>query len=171
MYLLNWLYPNTGKKESFIQFPKSSIFRNGKYFFRSAWDPIYDLADGFIYVAFGLEPVIYIYEDNAPYRLSSKLSLELPEYRYFKGANSFNQNLEFFRHRFTSGFIENIKKFNKYYLVGYFPGYNDADTEMRFSKKSPEETAAFNTRMKNKYPYQIAIFDSLGRLVNNFIPG
>lgn len=171
MYLLNWLYPKTGKKESFIQFPKTSIFRNGKYFFRSAWDPVYELADGFLYVVFGLEPVIYIYEDNAPYHLSSCLFLKLPDYRYFKGADSFNQDLEFFRHRFTSGFIENIKKLNKYYLVGYFPGYDDADTEIRFSKKSPEETASFNTRMKEKYPYQIAIFDSLGRLVNNFIPG
>ena len=171
MYLLNWLDPETGEKEPFIQFPESSIFRNGKYFFRSAWDPVYELADGLIYVAFGLEPVIYAYEDSPPYSLVSSLPLELPEYRHFKGANSFNQDLEYFRHRFTSAFIENIKKVDGYFLVAYFPGYDNADTEMRFSNQTPEEIVVFNERMREKYPYRIAILDSLGSLVNDFVPG
>lgn len=92
MYLLNWLDPKTGKKEPFVQFPESSIFRNGKHFFRNAWDPVYHLADDRIYVAFGLEPVIYVFDDKPPYPLLSSLPLDLPEYRYFKGAEEFSPN-------------------------------------------------------------------------------
>jgi hypothetical protein len=171
MFLLNWLYPETGVREPFIQFPETSIFKSGNFFFRNAWDPVYTLVDGLIYVVFGLEPMIYVYEANAPYSLLSSLPLDLPEYQYFKGTSSFNRDINFFGLRFTSGFIENIKKVNNHYLVGYFPGYNDTDTEIHFSEKSIEETAAFNARMTEKYPHHIAIFDSLGRLINNFIPG
>src|SRR5690606_23722928 len=87
MYLLNWLDPATGEKEPFVQFPESSIFRNGKHFFRNAWDPVYTLADDKIYVAFGLEPVIYVYDDSPHYSLLSSFPLDLKEYRNFKGAD------------------------------------------------------------------------------------
>lgn len=170
MYLLNWLDPKTGKKEPFVQFPESSIFRNGKHFFRNAWDPVYHLADDRIYVAFGLEPVIYVFDDKPPYPLLSSLPLDLPEYRYFKGAEEFSPNWTFFGLRFTSGMILNIKKIDGYFLVAYFPGYNNEDTEMRFSDKSPEEAVAFNDRMKKKYPHRISVLDSAGRVINDFVP-
>lgn len=170
IYLLNWLDPKTGKKEPFVQFPESSIFRNGKYFFRNAWDPVYNLADARIYVAFGLEPVIYVFDDSPPYPLLSSFPLDLQEYRYFKGADEFSSHWTFFGLRFTSGMILNIKKFEGYFLVAYFPGYDNADTDMRFSNKSPEETVAFNDRMKQKYPNRIAVLDSAGGLINDFVP-
>lgn len=170
MYLLNWLDPKTGKKEPFVQFPESCIFRNGKHFFRNAWDPVYHLADDRIYVAFGLEPVIYVFDDKPPYPLLSSLPLDLPEYRYFKGAEEFSPNWTFFGLRFTSGMILNIKKIDGYFLVAYFPGYNNEDTEMRFSDKSPEEAVAFNDRMKKKYPHRISVLDSAGRVINDFVP-
>src|SRR5690554_1939186 len=64
MRLLNWLDPDTGDKEPFIRFPENSIFRSGKYFFRDSWAPVFTLADELIYVAFGIEPIIYIYESS-----------------------------------------------------------------------------------------------------------
>src|SRR5690606_4420855 len=83
--LLIWLDPETGEKEAFIPFPETSIFRSGKYFFRDSWTPIFTLADDLIYVAFGIEPVIYVYETSPPYSLVSSIPLDLPEYWYFKG--------------------------------------------------------------------------------------
>ena len=71
---------------------------------------------------------------------------------------------------FTSGLILNIKKFEGYVLVAYFPGYGNLDTEMHFSNKSPEETVAFRDRMKRKYPNRIAVLDSAGGLINDFVP-
>lgn len=170
MYLLSWLYPMTGEREPFIQFPESSIFRNGKHFFRNAWDAVYELADDRIYVTFGLEPVIYVFEDAPPYSLVSSLPLELREYRYFKGADSFSSDWTFFGLRFNSGMILNVKKFDGHFLVAYFPGYDDADLEMRFSNKSEEETLEFNARMNLKYPHRIAILDSMGKVVKDFVP-
>lgn len=170
LFLLDRLDPETGKKESLIQFPETSIFRSGKHFFRSAWDPAFTLADNHIYVAFGLEPVIYVYEDSAPYSLLYSIPLDLPEYRYFKGTDSFTEEGNTLLLRFTSAFVENIKKIDDYFLVAYFPGYDNADSEMRFTDKSPEEAIAFNDRMKQKYPYRIAVLDSTGRLINDFVP-
>lgn len=170
MYLLNWLDPVTGEKEPFVQFPESSIFRNGKYFFRNAWDPVYNLADARIYVAFGLEPVIYVFDDSPPYPLLSSFPLDLPEYRFFTGADDFSSHWTFFGSRFTSGMTLNIKKFEGLFLIAYFPGYDNADTDMRFSNKSPQETVAFNDRMKQKYPNRIAVLDSAGSLINDFVP-
>lgn len=65
--------------------------------------------------------------------------------------------------------ILNIKKFDGY-LVAYFPGYDNADSEMRFSNKTQEETINFNNRMKQKYPYHIAVLDSSGIFINDFVP-
>src|SRR5690606_20377496 len=125
------------------------------YFFRYAWDPVYNLADARIYVAFGLEPVIYVFDDSPPYPLLSSFPLDLQEYRYFKGDDEFSSHWTFFGLRFTSGMILNIKKFEGYFLVAYFPGYDYMDTDMHFSNKSPEETVAFRDWMKQKYPNRI----------------
>lgn len=171
IYLLNWLYPKTGKVEPIIQFPESSIFRSGRHFFRSAWDPSVFLADDMIYVVFGMEPVIYAFEDSEPYSLISSIPLNLPEYRYFKGTNTFSEDKNTLMLRFCSGFIENFKKVDGYFLIAYFPGYEDEDIEMRLSNKTPEETAVFNARMTEKYQFHIAILDTLGNLINDFIPG
>lgn len=171
IYLLNWLYPETGKVEPIIQFPGSSIFRSGKHFFRSAWDPSVVLADDMIYVVFGMEPVIYAFEDNEPYTLISSIPLDLPEYRYFEGTNTFSEDKNSLLLRLSTGFIENIKKVDGYFLVAYFPGYENKDIEMRLSNKTPEETGVFNARMKEKYQYHIAILDTLVNLINDFVPG
>ncbi|EIM75799.1 hypothetical protein A3SI_12119 [Nitritalea halalkaliphila LW7] len=123
----------TGEKDPIIQFPESSIFRNGKCFFRNAWDPVFHLADDRIYVIFGLEPVIYVYKNSPPYSLITSFPINLPEYRHFKGADSFSSDWTFFGLRFNTGIILNVKKLDGYFLVAYFPGYDEADLEMRFS--------------------------------------
>ena len=170
IHLLKWLYPETGEEDSFIQFPESSIFRSGKYFFRSAWDPAYVLKDGRIYIAFGLEPVIYAFEDTPPYSLVSSTPIQFKEFRNFKGADSFTFEIEAFLDRYRTAFIENIKIINGHFVVGYFPGYDDLDLEESRSNKSPDEWVTFREKIKKKYPHRIAIVDSLGNVISDFVP-
>lgn len=123
-----------------------------------------------IYVAFGSEPVIYIYKTSAPYSLISHIPLTLPAYSYFKGAeSSFDERL--FGVSMISGRIENIKKIDEFFVVAYFPGYNSLDTEANFENKSSDEARIFRESIQKKYPSRIAIVDSSGKLVNDFVPG
>lgn len=170
MYLLDMLDPTTGEKERIIKFPESSIFKSGKYFFRNAWDPVFHLENKKIHVAFGLEPVIYTFNAFPPYELESTLPIDLKDYNYFKGADEYSEDVSFFGLRFTSGMILNIKKFQEFFLVAYFPGYDDLDTQTNFENKSPEESKLFYERMKKKYPHRIAIVDSTGKVINDFVP-
>lgn len=39
LFLLKWLVPETGEVLPFLKFPEKCLFRNGKYFFRNAWNP------------------------------------------------------------------------------------------------------------------------------------
>ncbi|TXE11501.1 hypothetical protein ESV85_10600 [Algoriphagus aquimarinus] len=171
LYLLKWWSPLTGEQESFGQFQESSIYRSGKYFYPNSWAPVYSLSDDKIYVAFGLEPVIYVFDSNPPYSLISSFPLDLPEYRYFEGRDKYSRDLTFFfLSVVTSGRILNIKKVDGYFLVAYTQGYSNADIEMRIAKKSEEETIDFNNRIDEKYPLHLAILDSLGNLVNDIVP-
>ncbi|WP_235941071.1 hypothetical protein [Cyclobacterium roseum] len=167
MRLLNWLDPKTGEKEPFIQFPESSIFRSGKYFFRDSWAPSFTLADDRIYVVFGAEPVIYVFSLNKPYSLLSSVPVDLKDYRYFSGSNdnSIDGTL-----RFTSGNILNIKKIAGYFVIAYFPGYSDADKEAENENKTQQENLLFRERMLKKYAKRIAILDAEGHKVSDFVP-
>jgi len=168
---LTWLDHETGENEPIIQFPENSIFRSGKYFFRNSWAPAFTLVDDLIYVAFGIEPVIYSYEASPPYSLVSSISLDLPDYRYFKGAATYSTtDVRFFGQARTSGKVLNIKKIDKYFVIAYFPGHDALDTEEAFTNKSPDEARAFYDKIHKKYPHRIAILDSLGRMVNDFVP-
>jgi len=171
MNLLKWWSPTTGEQESFAQFPESSIYRSGKYFYPNSWAPAYSISDDKIYAAFGLEPVIYVFDTNPPYSLLSSIPLDLPEYSYFEGRDKYSRDLNFFfLSVVTSGRIFNIKKVDGYFLVAYIQGYSPADIEMRMAKKSEEETIDFNNRMDENYPVHLAILDSLGKLVNDIVP-
>lgn len=171
MYLLKWWTPSTGQQESFAQFPESSIFRNGKFFYSNSWAPMYSIFDDKIYVAFGLEPVIHVFDTNPPYSLLSSFPLDLPEYRYFEGRDKYLRNINFFFDSVvTTGRILNVKKVDGYFLVAYTQGYSPADIEMRIANKSEAETIDFNARMAEKYPVHLAILDSLGNLINDIVP-
>ena len=171
MYLLKWWTPTTGQQESFAQFPESSVYRNGKYYYPNSWAPVYSLSDNKVYVAFGLEPVIYVFDTNSPYSLLSSITLDLPEYRYFEGRDKYSRDLNFFFDSIvTTGRILNVKKADGYFLVAYTRGYSPEDIEMRKANKSEMETIDFNARMAEKYPVHLAILDSLGNLVNDFVP-
>ena len=171
MNLLKWWSPTTGKQESFAQFPESSVYRNGKYFYPNSWAPTYSISDDKIYAAFGLEPVIYVFDTNPPYSLLSSIALDLPEYRYFEGRDKYSRDLNFFfLSVVTTGQILNIKKVDGYFLVAYTQGYSPADIEMRIAKKSEAETIDFNNIMDEKYPVHLAILDSLGNLLNDIAP-
>ncbi|NHE57809.1 hypothetical protein [Cyclobacterium plantarum] len=165
---LIWLDPKTGENEPIIYFPETSIFRSGKYFFSNAWDPVFTVTDNLIYVVFGLEPTIYVFEIDASHSLVSSIPLDLPDFRFFEGAENFSDDVRFFGQARTSGRIRNIKKFSKYFIVNYFPGYERMDIEEAFVNKSPYEAKVFWGRMREKYPNRIAIFDSSGTRLNDF---
>jgi hypothetical protein len=165
--LLNWLDPESGEKEPFIQFPEASIFRNGKYFFRDSWAPAFTVVDDLIYVAFGIEPVVYLYETTPPYALVSSVPLDLPGFENYKETDDYVISLDLF---YTSGRIENIKKIEGYIVVAYFPGYSVSDRQESFANKSLEEARMFRKRMHEKYTSQIAILDSMGHSLNDFVP-
>ncbi|MHA7131775.1 hypothetical protein [Algoriphagus namhaensis] len=170
MYLLDLLDPATGEREGIIKFPESSIFKSGKYFYRNAWDPVFHIENKKIHVAFGLEPVIYTFKASPPYELESTLPIDLKDYNYFKGADEYSEDVSFFGLRFTSGMILNIKKFQDFFLVAYFPGYDQLDTQTNFENKSQDEAKDFRERMQKKYPSRIAIVDSSGNILNDFVP-
>lgn len=167
-YAMSLLDPLTGNRESIIPLPESGIFRQGKFFFSEAWLPAYYAEDDGLYIVFGLEPVIYVYENQHPFSLLSSIPMELPKYHYFKGASEYNnQDVRFFGHRRSSGRIHNIKKIKDYFVIAYFPGFDASDREESFSSnRSPD----FWERMREKYPLRIAVLDSQGKVINDFVP-
>lgn len=169
LHPLMYLDPTTGKSIPIASIPNSSIFLSGKYFFNNAWDPAFTITEDRMMVAFGLEPVVYIFERNPPYRLIGEFDLELPEYQYFKGVNDFSTDVRFFGQARTSGKILNIKMVESYLLVAYFPGFSGEDTEESFIPRSPEEARRFWEGVRQKYPHRMAVFDSSGHLISDFV--
>ena len=158
----------SGDKSELIPIPNTSLYRNGKHFYRDAWAPIFELVDDKLLVIFGGEPKIYIFENTAPFNLIENITLNIPNYNFFEGETSFNPNS--FRYWFSVGKIETLTWVDGYYLVGYFPGYDKQDFAISLENRSPEEGRYFGERMRKKYLHRIAIFDSLGNLVNDFAP-
>jgi hypothetical protein len=171
MYLLKTLDPLTGEIKPIIKFPNHSIFKNGKYFFRSAWDPVFHVEKNSVYVVFGLEPVIYNFSAYPPYELNSTVELKLPDFKYFKGASEYSDVESFWLLRLTTGMIFNIKKVDNYYLIGYFPGYDETDVQLFSENKTPEESIIFREQMQRKYPARLAVADSTGKILHDFVPG
>ncbi|MFD2033221.1 hypothetical protein ACFSKL_00380 [Belliella marina] len=166
----NLFNPKTGGSEALIQFPESSIYKSGKYFYRFAWRPVYTIEHEKIYVVFGGEPTIYIYDGKKPFKLISSIPIDLHNYQYFKGSDDKNLGHDFIGLFLSSGRIENIKKFGDNFLVSYFQGYEDVDREYFFANKTPDEAKKLRERLKEKYPFRLAIFDSLGNRLNDFVP-
>ena len=113
---------------------------------------------------------LFIYEAYPPYSLISSLSLDLPNYHYFKGEVDYGPGFELKGFSYGSGKILNIQKIEKFSVVAYFKGYKKRDRDESFTNKSIKEERAFNKRMYEKYPIQIAILDSMGNLLNDFVP-
>lgn len=171
IFLFNLLDPKTGISEPIIQFPQSSIYRSGKYFFRYAWQPVFSVDKDLIFIAYGGEPIIYIYSSNEPFNLLSKINLDLEDYRYFQGSENESLEHDFLGMFLASGRIENIKKAKDKFLVAYFEGYNDSDKEIFFArKKDQKEAVEVRDRLKKKYPTRLAVFDSLGNLLTTLDP-
>ena len=153
-----------------LKIPDSSIFLGGKWFFNNAWDPAYTVAEDQIIIGFGLEPKLYFFSHNEPISLINELSLDLPKYQYFKGADEYSSDVNFFGQARTSGKILNIKKVKDYFIVSYFPGFDATDVEESLTNKSQEIAVEFWNDMKKKYPSRMAIVDSLGEVLNDFVP-
>lgn len=167
MDLMIWLDPDSGDGEPFIKFPEISLFRNGKHFYRGAWEPVFTIEDDEMYVVFGAEPVIYVFSLNKPYSLITNMPIDLKDYRYFEGSDN---NAIDFSLMFISGRILSVKKFDGYFIIAYFPGYSSEDKEAESENKSQEENLIFRERMLKKYAQRIAILDAKGNTVSDFVP-
>jgi len=102
--------------------------------------------------------------------LVKRIPLDLEQYEYFKGGNDYRSIADFMHLRNSTGRIETIKRINGYYVVAYFPGFNKVDIDQSLMNKSSEEAKVFRERMQKKYPNRIAILDSLGNRLNDFVP-
>ncbi|GHB46245.1 hypothetical protein GCM10008106_28990 [Mongoliitalea lutea] len=158
----------TGKREEMMQIPESSLYRNGKYFYRDAWAPIFELTEDELLVVYGAEPKIYVYEKTRPFRLIKEIPLDIPDYNFYKGEDVYNPDS--FLNFFSYGRIETITQINGYFILGYFPGYDPQDLATSKENKSPEEWQEFRQHMLKKYPHRVAIFDTNGSLINDFVP-
>jgi hypothetical protein len=165
-----WLDPTSGEKVTFSKIPTSTLFHNGKNFFKNAWNPVFDIHQEYIYVVFGIEPTLFIISAVNPDKILNSFPLSLPNYRYFKGSDRNRSDPRLFGQVQTSGKITNIEIYKGYFLISYFPGYDLADTEERFENKSTTESIEFRKRMENKYANRLAVFDSLGNFVKDFTP-
>jgi hypothetical protein len=97
--------------------------------------------------------------------------LEIEEFRNFKGGDTFTDELASFVGIFQSAFIENIKKIDGYFIIGYFPGYDEGDLVEARENKSVEEYGVFLEKMKKKHPRRLAVADSTGKILHDFVPG
>ncbi|AWW31241.1 hypothetical protein DN752_14530 [Echinicola strongylocentroti] len=170
MFFLNILNPSTGNKKPIITLPKTSLYRNGLHFFISAHYPVFTFDSDLLYIVFGGDPTIYIYNTVPPYSLSSQTPLNLLDYHYFKGSQAPLSRSEMISLYIKTGRILNIKKLNDYFVIAYFPGYDAVDLETSKGNKTPEEAKTFRQRMQRKYRSRITIFDSLGNRLNDIIP-
>ena len=168
--LLSYLCPEEGAIEEIISFPDESLFLNGRNFDGKSWHPVFSLDQNNIYVVFGTEPVIYVFGSEHPYPLNSKIPLNLPSYNSFEGAIEIDV-MRLFGMAMISGAIDNIKKVGDYYLIGYFPGYDETDTELNFENRTSEESMIFREQMQRKYPARLAVADSTGKILHDFVPG
>lgn len=156
----------TGKREELMKIPESSLYRNGKYFYRDSWAPIFELTEGELLVVHGAEPKIYVYEKTRPFKLIKEIPLDIPNYNFYRGEDVYNTDS--FLNFFSFGRIETLTRVDDYFILGYFPGYDQQDLANSRENKSPEEWNEFRERMLKKYPHRVAIFDSEGGLINDF---
>lgn len=167
--LLTIVDPEIGKRSTVVGFPENSMFLNGSHFFSPSWFPVFTHTNNNIYIVLGFEPVIYVFDAFDPFKLKYSIPLDLPNYFFGKGTNNPNDT-EFIGMMFTSGKIENIKLVDNFFILGYNPGYDGLDTKLFYENKTPEETKIFRERMSKKYPSRIVIIDSIGKVINDFIP-
>lgn len=167
--LFTLLDPQQGTREPIIGFPEESRFLNGNHFFFPCWFPVFTVDLGRIYAAFGVEPVIYVYETSYPFALVDRIPLDLPNYSGYEGSED-PSDIRVLGMCFISGKIENIKKMGNLLLIGYFPGYDEKDIATNFENKTQEETEYFQASMRRKYLSRIAVVDSLGNVLNDFVP-
>lgn len=128
------------------------------------------IVEDLVFVVLGIEPVIYVYETSPPYSQISSISMDLPEYKYSQGADSHSSRLNYFEMPFTSGKILNIKWLEGYFIIAYFPGFDLRDSKEYADGKSTQELVNLSREMRRKYPTRMAVVDTLGNLVADFIP-
>lgn len=157
----------TGKIEEVMKIPESSIYLNGKHFFRDAWAPVFELTNDKLFVVFGAEPKIFVFDNNNSFSLIKEIPFNIPNYNYFLGESSYNPNS--LMYYFSYGRVETINWLDGVFILGYFPGYDQIDINESLENKSLEEYREFGERMRKKYSHRFAMFDSVGNLLNDFV--
>jgi hypothetical protein len=163
---------NTGESVPILSIPTSSMFRKNLFFFDFASYTQFAVTDQYIICAFGIEPKLYLFSNESPFALVREFDLKLTNYQYFKGVEEYSpNNLELLFQQRVSGKILNIKKIGDYFLIGYFPGFDQNDANDALKKRSNEEAVDFWNQMAKKYPNRLAVADSTGKILHDFVPG
>jgi hypothetical protein len=160
----------TGQSEFLFQFPSISIFRDKKFFFKADWVPLFMVDKDEIHIIFGIESVIYTFKINSPDVLLKSIPIHLSTYQHFEGYVNYSSILSRIGHAFSSGKISSFYKFDEYFLITYFPGFDITKFEKKLSNMSTEEMIKFIREMKIHYPNRMSIIDYMGNPLADFVP-
>ena len=142
------------------QIPDSSIFRAGKAYYTSDYDPVAHIENQKFYLAFAGEPILYQYTLNADFSLSAdtSINLEVKNHLAVEGfpLNEFNKGSVTFRGDISA--IRQIETLGNYILINYSPGIPQEEVE-EVKELYPDDFQFGYRKLREKYHAQILILD------------
>ncbi|WP_296622548.1 hypothetical protein [Marivirga sp.] len=144
------------------QIPDSSIFRAGKAYFSSDYDPVAHLENQKFYLAFAGEPILYQYSLNADFSLSpdTAINLDVKMHLPIEGfpLNEFNKGSVTFRGDISA--IRQIEILGKNIIINYSPGIPQEEVE-EVKEQYPDDFQLGYRKLREKYHSQILILDKI----------
>lgn len=140
--------------------PDSSIFRKGKAYHSSDYDPVAHLENKKFYLAFASEPVLYQYSLNHDFNLlpDTAINLEVKMHLPIEGfpLNEFEKGSITFRGDISA--IRQIETLGQYIIINYSPGIPDEEIN-EIDVIYPDDFELGYRKLKEKYYSQILILD------------
>ncbi len=140
--------------------PDSSIFRKGKAYYSSDYDPVAHLENKKFYLAFASEPVLYQYSLNDDFSLlpDTAINLEVKMHLPIEGfpLNEFEKGSITFRGDISA--IRQIETLGQYIVINYSPGIPDEEIN-EIDVIYPDDFELGYRKLKEKYYPQILILD------------
>ncbi|WP_375578909.1 hypothetical protein ABWH96_18100 [Marivirga tractuosa] len=138
--------------------PDSSIFRKGKAYYSSDYDPVAHLENKKFYQAFAAEPILYQYTLNSDFSLSpdTAINLNVKMHLPIEGfpLNEFNKGSVTFRGDISA--IRQIETLDQYILINYSPGIPEEELE-EVKVEYPDDFQLGYRKLREKYYSQILI--------------
>ncbi|MGM0579752.1 MAG: hypothetical protein ACQETL_03675 [Bacteroidota bacterium] len=140
------------------QIPDSSIFRAGKAYFSSDYDPVAHLENQKFYLAFAGEPILYQYTLQKDFSLSpdTAINLNVKMHLPIEGfpLNEFNKGSVTFRGDISA--IRQIETKDQYILINYSPGIPEEEVE-EVKVQYPDDFQLGYRKLREKHYSQILI--------------